>query len=321
MSNGSHPKKFVTLTAAPAWDLTYSVATVNLGKVSRAASFRRELAGKGINVSYNLALAGHRAPAVFPVANGEVDPGNDGILAPVEMGVPIRHNITVVEESGRTTKINQRPDALTEQQWGQLVQSTSDAARSSAASWVLLAGTVPEVSGSAVGTPQMLKQSLGNDVSIAVDTSGPLLRAWIETGAVALVKPNVSELAECVGRPLATMGDVLDGARELAAFGVDYVLVSMGADGFLGVHGESVAWAQASALRVRNTIGAGDASLAGFFDALLTPGMEFTQALARAAAWGAHKVGQFGSQLLNLDSLPGATVTTNLPLLQPVTAD
>ena len=321
MSISPISRQLVTLTPAPAWDLTYSLPAVSLGEVQRTSMFRQELAGKGINVSRNLALTGHRSPAVFPTDGPVVSPRDDSALVPVSLGIPVRYNVTVIEDSGRTTKINQQALPVSPEQWTALLDAAVAQVTQASASWLLIAGTIPDGEHDVLETPVRLRQNLPAGVSIAVDTSGPVLRAWIATGAVALVKPNVGELAQCVGRELSTVSDVIDAAKEVRDLGVDYVLVSMGAEGFLGLHGDTVAWARARASSVRNTIGAGDASVAGFFDSLLREGEGFELALQRAAAWGAHKVSQSGSQLMDVDVLPEAQVGTRLPLSQPVSAD
>ncbi|MFY7819319.1 MAG: hypothetical protein ACOVP3_00545, partial [Rhodoluna sp.] len=63
----------VTLTPAPTLDRTYFVSNLHSGGVNRADAVGEELAGKGINVSRGLFLAGIKAPGVVPIGNS--DPG------------------------------------------------------------------------------------------------------------------------------------------------------------------------------------------------------------------------------------------------------
>ena len=102
-----------------------------------------------------------------------------------------------------------------------------------------------------------------------------------------MVKPNVEELGECLGRGLS-------GAREaelvLAASAlldrVGTVLVTRGRAGALAVcAGEALAGAlEVSA--ARNTVGCGDAFLAGYLAALWR-GLPLAEALRLAVACGA----------------------------------
>src|SRR6266705_268165 len=72
-----------------------------------------------------------------------------------------------------------------------------------------------------------------------------------------------SAVARC-RRALATIGDVTAAARELLARGCQAVLVSLGPDGALFVDANGASHAEAPIDDVVNTVGAGDALLAGF---------------------------------------------------------
>ncbi len=106
-----------------------------------------------------------------------------------------------------------------------------------------------------------------------------------------MVKPNVQELAEAVGRPLSTVGDALKAAEELRGRGAQSVLASLGADGQLLVEASGAYFATAPVAVVRSNVGAGDASLAGF----LAAGGRGPKALASAVAHGAAAVQLAGS--------------------------
>jgi 1-phosphofructokinase len=124
-----------------------------------------------------------------------------------------------------------------------------------------------------------------------------------------VIKPNAPELAECVGRPLLTLGDIVAAAREVHEWGVNHVLVSLGSDGMVGVSSSGVVHASTDPVSVRNTIGAGDASVAGFLSHCVNHPEEFTEAVARGVAWGALKVQEMSSQLQSLESLPEVRIT------------
>ena len=62
----------VTLTPAPTLDRTYFVHNLQSGGVNRADDVREELAGKGINVTRALHLAGIEAKGVVPIGNSDL---------------------------------------------------------------------------------------------------------------------------------------------------------------------------------------------------------------------------------------------------------
>ncbi|MFD9635030.1 PfkB family carbohydrate kinase, partial [Streptomyces violascens] len=132
-----------------------------------------------------------------------------------------------------------------------------------------------------------------------------------------VVKPNAEELAQAVGRPLATVGDAVKAAEEVRELGAGAVLASLGADGQLLVTASGTYFASAPVATVRSNVGAGDASLAGF----LAAGGEGPTALAAAVAHGAAAVQLPGSVMPAPGDLDPAavTVTDAVPLDRPLT--
>ena len=115
-----------------------------------------------------------------------------------------------------------------------------------------------------------------------------------------MVKPNADELAEVTGRSLCTLGDVADAAQMLLARGVRTVLVSLGRHGALLVDADlpGPLHGAAAVCRVVNTVGAGDAFLAGWLAAVYA-GATSSDALANALRFGATAVEHEGT-LLNV---------------------
>ena len=91
---------------------------------------------------------------------------------------------------------------------------------------------------------------------------------------------------------LSTIGDVLEAARKLIDRGCDAVLVSLGADGALYVDADAASHAEAPIDDAVNTVGAGDALLAGFVAA---GGGQ--AALANATAWSVAAVRSPGTRM------------------------
>lgn len=152
-------------------------------------------------------------------------------------------------------------------------------------------------------------------VRVALDTSGPPLRAAL-AARPEVVKPNTDELAEAVGRPLATVGDAIKAAEDLREAGAGAVLASLGATGQLLVDTTGAYFATAPVASVRSDVGAGDASLAGF----LAAGGARAEALVSAVAHGAAAVQLPGSQMPSPDDVRPETVTltTHVPLDLPL---
>jgi 1-phosphofructokinase len=279
----------LTLTPNPSLDLSYELDELVRGAVQRAGAMSVEAGGKGINVSRNLVANGMASLAVAPVGGPSGEQflsllGGSGIeLVRVPVEGAVRMNVSVVEKGGVGTKINALGPRLSEGELEALLGTTADTGRRGAA-WLAGCGSLPP------GAPADLYAravALGREAGcrVAVDSSGPSLAAALEAGP-DLVKPNLEELAELVGRGLSTFGEVLTAAKEVRARGAGAVLVSLGADGAVLLDEEGALHAETPPFIPSSTVGAGDALLAGFLFAAGEPGAR-EAALVEAVAWGA----------------------------------
>lgn len=291
----------VTCTPNPSLDRTVEVRTLQRGAVQRVDAASVHPGGKGINVARVLHRNGHDAHAVAPVGGPEGD-HFAALLAATDLpftGTPldgaIRVNIAVVEADGTTTKLNDAGAALTDETRASLLDTTLDSVHDGG--WVAGCGSLPPGAGDGFYA-ELVKRARSTDVRVAVDTSGPALRATVEA-APDVVKPNHHELAELVDRELSTFADAVDAAREIVAAGVATVLVSLGGDGALLVTADAVWFGESGPVDVRSTVGAGDAMLAGF----LAAGGAGAEALAGGITWAAAAVGLPGTTMPTPDDL------------------
>lgn len=281
----------VTVTPNPSIDKTIRLDRLITGGLNRAHSATSEAAGKGVNVSYALASEGIPTVAVLPLAALSAVQYL-GLLADavpvsaVPIAGTIRANVSIIESDGTVTKVNEPGPPLSTADAEALVNAAASAARDG---WIVGCGSLPP------GAPRDFYARLARlataDRRVAVDASGDALAA-AATAGIALVKPNRPELEELSRRPLATLGDVVDATRELIAQGCGAALVSLGADGALYVDGAGAVHAEARIADAANTVGAGDALLAGF----LAAGAR-AEALPVAVAWAVAAVRSSGTRM------------------------
>lgn len=275
----------VTVTPNPSLDRTVELPGLVRGAVHRATAVRIDPGGKGVNVARALAAAGHRTVALLPsgLSSGlrlaELLEACEVTAVTVPIAAATRTNITLVEPDGVTTKVNEPGPELTPDEAGALMDRAVTLA--AGASWLVSCGSLPGGVGEGFHA-DLVRRARRPGLRIAVDTSDAPLHAAV-AARPDLVKPNHAELAELAGRPLDSLGDVLPAARELRARGIGSVLVSLGADGALLVDRSGEYHARTPRIAVRSTVGAGDATLAGF----LAAGGEGPDALRRAVAHGA----------------------------------
>lgn len=254
----------VTVTPNPSIDRTLHIPRLPRGEVTRVTELTAEAGGKGVNVARDLALHGLEAIAVTPLSSASAIEfagllAGAATLEVVPVDGPVRINVSLVEPDGTVTKVNEPGPVLTESEVESLLDHVALLARK--ADWVAGCGSLPR------GVPgelyARLAERVGRGVSVVVDADGPALRAAAHAG-VAMLKPNRSELEGLVERALPTLGDVMEAAHDVLGWGIGALLVSLGADGALYVDRGTARHAEAHIDDLQNTVGAGDALLAGF---------------------------------------------------------
>lgn len=284
----------LTVTANPSLDRTVQVRELVRGGLNRASSIRVDPGGKGINVARALAAHGVAVRAVV-AAGGLEGEQLVALLSRISVEVvrvpamgPVRINMSIVEPDATVTKFNE-PGALLDSSEARALSETVLGC-AGGARWAVIAGSLPP------GVDPdyyagLVRGLRAHGAPVVVDTSGPALREAVRAGP-ELVKPNLAELEETVGRPLPTVGEVAAATEELVEMGAQAVLASLGPDGAL-LRSAGGCWYAESPVTARNAVGAGDALLAGY----LSEGRGGRPALVTAVAWGAAAAALPGSAM------------------------
>jgi len=288
----------VTLTPNPSLDRTLEVERFELGAVLRAQQGRVEPGGKGINVALTLHAHGHEARAVLPCGGREGDhlaallqeEGMEVVSVPI--AGTVRTNVAIVDANGTVTKVNEPGPRLTDDEVEQLLNAavTEATATDAGASWVVGSGSLPP------NAPVELFATLTRRAHeagsrVVIDAAGSPLAAAIEAGP-DLVKPNREALAEVTGLPVTTIGEAITASEQLRDRGVGAVLVSLAEDGAVLVDDHGALHGYVSVRASRSSVGAGNATLAGY----LTVDGERHRALRAAVAFGAAAASMPGSK-------------------------
>lgn len=253
-----------TVTLNPALDYALYLSDFRPGETNRTVREVLSFGGKGINVSAVLAALGEPTVALG-FAAGHTGEMLKGMLKEAAVGeelimLPLgatRINVKIKAES--ETELNGTGPSVDD---GSLARLFAQIAKIKAGDTLVLAGSVPPSL-----PPDIYKrmaEALPEGVRLVVDAERAALLPVLASSPY-LVKPNRAELAEIAGRSLLTDAEVEAAARELQAAGAKNVLVSLGADGALLLDETGVPHrAPAAKGRAVNTVGAGDAMVAGF---------------------------------------------------------
>ncbi|MCC7371512.1 MAG: 1-phosphofructokinase [Chloroflexi bacterium] len=254
----------VTVTLNPAIDETVTITNFEAGAVNRVEQVRMGPGGKGVNVAATLAALGLRVGVSGFLGRENAVPFESlfarlGIEDQfVRIEGQTRVGIKIVDPARQQTTDVNFPGQAPEPSDLAALRERLDALN---AGWVVLAGSLPP------GVPprvyaDLIEQLHARGRRVVLDTSGEALRHAIAAGP-DVIKPNVHELEDLVGHPLADRAAVVAEARRLIAGGIGMVVVSLGAEGACFVTADEVVVARPPSVTVQSTVGGGDALVAG----------------------------------------------------------
>ncbi len=274
-----------TVTLNPSIDYTVWTDKLTTGEINRAKQEQLTVGGKGINVSIVLAELGVPSVATGFVAGftgDEIIKGVEkrGVKAEficLEKGIS---RINVKVKCDTETEVNGKGPDISEDELQKLEKKLSSL---SDGDILVLAGSVPDNLPSTVY--ERLVKCMKN-VRVVADTTGEHLLSILKYRPF-LIKPNIYELEEIVGKKLKNHREVTEAAKQLQSQGAHNVLVSMGGKGALLLDENStVHIAEPKVGKVINSVGAGDSMVAGFLAGYLEKG-DFSYALNLGNAAGA----------------------------------
>lgn len=264
------------------------VDELHLGEVNRAVQEQVLPGGKGLHVAQTVAALGEPVQLI-----GLVDAAHRNLIARrmsergvlfhgVEIDAPLRHCIALQDAGGQITEVLGQGPRLGERDGAALHRAFRLALADS--ELVVLSGSLPR--GLAVDTyAELAQQVSAAGKRCLVDASGEVLRKAVAAQPF-LLKPNRDEAEALFGRSLGDLDAAVAALRGLHARGVAMPVLSLGAQGALGMD-DSGAWHAAVELdQVRNTVGSGDCFLAGMAVAVRR-GEPLREALRLAVACGA----------------------------------
>ncbi len=258
-----------TITLNPSVDYIVRLPTLQPGHIHRLQAEAIRFGGKGINVSLVLAELGlpsmaHGYVAGFTGAAIEQGLQKAGVhtdFIHLDEGFS-RINIKIGAEE--ETELNGQGPAIPPHMLDELFRRLETVADGDI---VVLSGSIPPSLPADIYERLLAKlhtPSAHRRVRTVVDTTGDALLRTLAYHPF-LIKPNHHELGELFGVTLRTAAEVEPYARRLRAMGARNVLVSMAGEGALLMDEHNHLHRQpAHRGTVVSTVGAGDATVAGF---------------------------------------------------------
>ena len=274
-----------TVTLNPAIDTRYFIEDFKEGRLFRAEKTIKSPGGKGLNVTKVLRQMGADvvATGIIGGKNGEwiqenlkkMDIKEEFYVSSAETRVCIavlaKHSETEILESGE--ELTDSDLRAFEKKLMELVEK-SDV--------ITMSGSLPK--GMEAGYYQKLVELVNRKgKKVILDTSGKSLLEGVK-GKPYLIKPNFDELEYVLGESIDGRDKIKKAVEKLKNLGAQNVLVSLGGEGAI-YFGEEILKITIPKIKIHNTVGSGDSSVAGFAKGL-DDGLELNEILKLSMACG-----------------------------------
>lgn len=288
-----------TLTLNPTIDISTDVDQVMPEHKLRCARPKFEPGGGGLNVSRAIRKMGGDSVALW-TRGGHIGNhlgrllGDEGIVSqPIPIQGMTRENWIVYEQSGdRQFRFCMPGPELSASE----VEACLDAVAGvdPPPRILVLSGSLPE--GVEPDLYARFARAAPKDCRVILDTSRePLQRSLCER--LFLIKPNIRELGQLLGREVESDEQIEAGSRELIEAGkTQAVVTSLGSGGAVLVTADDFRHVRSPTVPIRSKVGAGDSMVAGIALALAR-GNTLEEAVCYGVAAGAAAVMTPGTEL------------------------
>ncbi len=285
----------LTVCLSPSIDVTIELDSLNVGKVNIVKSKTLSFTGKAINVAIGVARLGAEAFTTGFMYNENRAMFEHAL--DIE-GVPfsfvwnngrVRENYKCIDKKSMLTEINDVGGQVASEKLIELLQMIRGL--SERAEVTVISGGLPR--GVDASYYRELFRAVDPRSKKIVDTEGGRLFSALEAG-VDLVKPNLEELEETLGRQFLDKEDMLAGCYELLDRGAKAVLLSLGRHGAVITDGHNDYYCKSINVAVNSTVGAGDGMVAAAAVGM-KDGAELCELLREGVAAGTATVTTFGT--------------------------
>jgi len=304
--------KIVCITLNTAIDHIIELDELSMGSTIRAMSSTLVPAGKGVDVAVGVAILGGHAIATGFIGESsrelfEALKDEQVELMFIEVPGATRINVTLFERASfRETHLQTTGYAITQDAVDRLTTLLKQII--SSGDVVVIGGSLPP------GAPEGLTAHLvglckRKGAYVVLDASGTSLLDGMGASP-QMIKPNLLELTQIVGRPVQDSDDaIVEAGRDCLRLGVERVVISRGRHGIIvSERGQTwKAWVDGGLGHSTASVGSGDAVVAAFAMSTLQQ-RDLEIAMRLGVACGAANL---------LTNLPGRFLATDVAEILP----
>lgn len=256
----------LTVTLNPALDKIIFLDNLKVGKLNRVKETKVLAGGKGINVSEVLTelKIENKAIGIVGGNNGRTITSmleNRGVRSDfIWSDFETRQNLKIKEkETNKETEINES-GRVSKDNISDFITLFEKSIKKNKT--LVLSGSLPSGVDKDIYA-LLIEKAKEKEVRVILDSSGEEFKLSLKN-APYLVKPNLEEIENLLGRKIQSKDDLKNGAEYLLDQGVSVVMISLGAKGaFIASKSEAYRIYTPHVKVSQTTIGAGDTMVAG----------------------------------------------------------
>jgi len=275
-----------TITQSPSLNRTVEVEEIIYDDANEVIEEKNAVGGKGIDISRVVKELGGQSVALGYVGgyNGLEVEGrliNEGIVCDfTRINDEIRSNIIIYQrKKNLQTLLSTYGPEIKPFEISALHNKVREVPNES---FVVLCGSMPKGMSDNFFA-QLITTLKEKNVKVVLDSDDEALARGLNAGPF-LIKPNIHEFGRLINKNINDMNDILEEAKPYLNM-VDYIVVSAGARGVVGVSRAGNYHVVPPKVKVRSSLGAGDSLVAGIVFAL-NKGDSFEESLALGVACG-----------------------------------
>lgn len=291
----------LTICPNPSIDCTIELDSLNVGMLNRVSSKEETYSGKALNVAMGVARLGEKS-----FATGFMFEGQSTLFEKNLTKENVEHkfiynqgntrvNYKIIDKKSMLTEINDKGDEVAREKQLELIKLVKDISKDF--DIAVMSGSLPK------GVePEFYNEVLGvipKSVKKIVDTEKFNMEKAL-LNEIYLVKPNLRELESFTGMAIHDKKDILKASFKYIDKGVQYVLVSLGAEGAVLTNGIDSYFCKSANVAVNSTVGAGDSMVAAACVETLK-GSSMAELLRCSVAAGTASITTSGTNLFYKD--------------------
>lgn len=264
-------KYILTVTLNPAIDKTVFCNNFQLDSDHRCQDIHFSAGGKGINVSRVLTQL-----KIPNLATGCVGGTSGDYISKALSQESINHkfcqinndtrtSLTIIDkELNKTTRLLESGPEVTPEERVRFLELFSILIQD--ASWVIFSGRSLRGIGDDF-YQKLIEICKFHKINSVLDSSGQHFLKGLSSKPT-LVKPNIEEAEELIGKKITSKKEIIDACIEIKKRGANYVCLSQGSKGAVLFNGKDLFWGEVPKIKEESPVGCGDAFIAGFIAAL-----------------------------------------------------